>query len=137
MQMMRKKSTSIIDVAGEAGFSKTTVGYVLSGQAKRRGVADKTAQRVRSAAKKLGYIPNHHARSLQTRSTKLITLLFTTLKMDWAERVMSGIEDVLGQQDYHHLIIRHSLDFLSDVTGNEDAGSQAMGILQRRDEGVI
>jgi len=134
---MVKKTVSIIDVALEAGFSKSTVGYVLSGQAKKRGVADKTAQKVRKAAKKLGYIPNHHARSLQGRSTKMITLLFASLQLDWAERVLSGIEQILNQQDYHSVIIRHSWAFLKNVTDNRDTGKKAMGILQRRDEGVI
>jgi len=135
--MPRRKSISIIDVAEESGYSKTTVGYVLSGQAKKRQIADKTAQKVKKAAKKLGYIPNYHARSLQMRSTKMVSLLFTTLQMDWAEKVLSGIERVLGRKDYSSVIIRHSYDFLKSEINNEAPGSKAMGILQRRDEGVI
>jgi len=137
MQMTRKKPVTIIDVAEDAGFSKSTVGYVLSGQAKKRRVADKTAQKVRNAAKKLGYIPNHHARSLQGHSTKMISLLFTSLKLGWAESVMSGIENILDRNDYHSVIIRHSWAFLKNVSDNEDIGSNAIGILQRRDEGAI
>jgi len=135
--MTMKKSVTIIDVAREAGFSKTTVGYVLSGQSKKRGVAKKTAQKIRDAAKKLGYIPNHQARSLQGRSTKMISLLFASLQLDWAETVLTGIERILSQQDYHSVIIRHSWAFLKNMTDNGDTGKKAMGILHRRDEGVI
>jgi len=135
--MTMKKTVTIIDVARESGFSKSTVGYVLSGQAQKRRVAKKTAQKIRDTAKKLGYIPNHHARSLQGSSTKMISLLFATLQLDWAESVLSGIEQILGQQDYHSVIIRHSWGFLRNATDNKDTGSQAMGVLQRRDEGVI
>ena len=60
---------TINDVAKEAGVSKATVSYVLSGSTV---IAEKTAQKVRAAAEKLGYSVNHAARMLATDRTNAI-----------------------------------------------------------------
>ncbi|NEG56052.1 LacI family DNA-binding transcriptional regulator [Bifidobacterium platyrrhinorum] len=60
---------TIKDVAQEAGVSKATVSYVLSGSDL---IAEKTAQKVRAAAAKLGYSVNHAARMLATDRTNTI-----------------------------------------------------------------
>lgn len=60
------------DVAREAGVSKATVSYVLSGSPL---ITDKTASRVRAAMDRLGYSVNHAARSLSTARTDTIAIV--------------------------------------------------------------
>jgi len=140
VRMSRKKSASIIDVAVESGFSKTTVGYVLAGQAKEGRVADKTAEKVRDAAKKLGYIPNHWARTLRKKRTGMISVLFPSLELSWAARVMIGIEKTFIPKGYTPVITLYGVwvkdDQLVDFNSGIDHAKIEM-VLQRRDEGVI
>lgn len=63
---------TINDVAKEAGVSKTTVSFVLSGS---RPVAEATERRIREAMDRLGYTVNHAARSLSTSKTMTIAVI--------------------------------------------------------------
>ncbi|WEV53116.1 LacI family DNA-binding transcriptional regulator [Bifidobacterium sp. ESL0704] len=63
---------TIYDVAKEAGVSKSTVSYVLSGS---KLIQEKTADRVRKAAKKIGYSANYAAKTLSTSKTNTIGIL--------------------------------------------------------------
>ena len=60
---------TINDVAREAGVSKTTVSFALSGT---RPVAATTQKRILDAMDRLGYTVNHVARSLSTSRTMVI-----------------------------------------------------------------
>ena len=68
------RRVSIKDVAREAGVSTTTVSYVLN-EITTQTISGETAQRVRDAANKLGYVPNLNARSLTSRRTNLIGIV--------------------------------------------------------------
>ena len=63
---------TINDVAREAGVSKTTVSYVISGNPR---ISDETAARVRRAMADLGYMVNRAARALSTSKTMAIGLM--------------------------------------------------------------
>ncbi len=134
---MRQSNVSILDVAKQIGVSKTTVGYVLSGQSKNQRVSEKTSRLVKDAAKKLGYVPNHLARSLQKQCTGTISTLLTGIKTDFSDKVMEGIEEVLEANDYMPVIIRHSQKFLSSEDSDSNHNKRVLSILSRRDEGVI
>lgn len=62
------------DVAERAGVSISTVSYVLNGS---RGIslADATRERVRTAARELGYVPNDLARSLRSQASATIGMI--------------------------------------------------------------
>lgn len=63
---------TIQDVAKEAGVSKATVSYVLSGS---NAISEQTTKRVQTAMKKLGYSVNHTARALATAKTNTIAIV--------------------------------------------------------------
>ena len=107
MNLVKDKPVTMVDIAEFLGVSRTTVGYVLSGQAERRKVAKKTAQRVRQAANMFGYVPNHWARCMQGKRTKTICVLFRNLEWNWADRVMDGIIEVTSENDYTPYIGLH------------------------------
>ncbi len=67
---------TIEDVARGAGVSKVTVSYVLNGQSAKMGISAATTERVRDVASNLGYRANAIARSLSTRRTDTLAVLF-------------------------------------------------------------
>lgn len=64
--------STINDVAKEAGVSKTTVSFVLTGF---RPVSKETEAKVRAAMDKLGYVANHSAQSLSTSKTNTLGVI--------------------------------------------------------------
>lgn len=132
-----KKAVTITAIAKEVGLSVGAVSFVLSGQAKKRGIAPKTADLVRETATRLGYVPHYWAQSLQKKRTGLISVLFDSLEMNWAGRVMQGITGVLGQGDYTPVIgLYFKMPLLNeDISGI--AHREILSILMRRDEGLI
>jgi LacI family transcriptional regulator len=93
---------TIRDVAEAAGVSTATVSRVLAESA--RPVAEKTRLRVIAAAKKLGYRTNHTARSLKTRSTMTVAVVFPELANDFYMDVACGIERELNERGYTMLM---------------------------------
>ena len=73
-----QRKTTIKDVARAANVSPTSVSLVLHGDNSSR-VSEKTRRKILEAVRTLNYRPNHQARSLVTRRSKLIGLAITTL----------------------------------------------------------
>ncbi|WP_231916052.1 LacI family DNA-binding transcriptional regulator [Microbacterium karelineae] len=71
---MARSKTGIRDVAKRAGVSVTTVSHVLNETPHTR-VKDETVDRVRAAAKELGYRPNRLAQGLRTHASGMIGLV--------------------------------------------------------------
>jgi DNA-binding LacI/PurR family transcriptional regulator len=86
------------DVAAAAGVSTATVSMVLSGSGGRR-ISPETQERVRAAARAVGYAPNSVARSLRTQSTRMIGLISDTIATTpFAGRMLAGANDVAREQ---------------------------------------
>lgn len=64
------------DVADLAGVSRTTVSFVLN-NVHRFSIRPETADKVRLAAKELGYYPNASAKALASNQTKNVGLILT------------------------------------------------------------
>lgn len=62
------------DIAAQAGVSMMTVSRVMNGNSGK--VSEKTADKIRTIAKDMGYIPNSSARSLAARSSRIIAVVF-------------------------------------------------------------
>jgi DNA-binding LacI/PurR family transcriptional regulator len=102
-------SVTVIDVAKEAGVSRTTVSNVFSGRAK---YSEDTRSAVLAAAKKLGYKPNLAARSLITNQSRLIGLILpsyvdtnTLTNSPFYNIIMDSVYSVLRDEAYYDLII--------------------------------
>jgi LacI family transcriptional regulator len=102
-------SVTIIDVAKEAGVSRTTVSNVLSGKDK---CTEQTRLAVLAAAKNLGYKPNLAARSLITNQSKLIGMILpsyvdsnTLTNSPFYNIMMDSVYSVLRTEAYYDLII--------------------------------
>ena len=97
---MNKRITSQ-DVADLAGVSRTTVSFVLNND-KRFTIRPETADKVRAAAKQLGYYPNASARALASNQTKNLGLIVSRSPQyiatdPFLPQILSGLLDVLGQ----------------------------------------
>jgi LacI family transcriptional regulator len=81
---------TINDVAAESGVSRATVSLVLRGSAK---IPDSTAQRVRAAMARIGYVYNRQAANLRTQRTMTIGLVLTGVRDPWFADLTMAVED--------------------------------------------
>ena len=91
------RPVTILDVAAEAKVSKSTVSLVLQGSDLIR---DDTAERVRDAARKLGYIYNRRAADLRRKSSNTIGVIINDLMNPFFSEVLVGLERKLVEAGY-------------------------------------
>lgn len=91
------RGQTINDVAREAGVSKSTVSLVLQGSTLIR---EETAQRVRDAARHLGYVYNRRAAELRGQSSNTIGVVINDLMNPFFAEVLVGIERKLQDAGY-------------------------------------
>lgn len=103
-------SVTVATVAEKAGVARSTAGFILSGQAEKRGISEPTAQRVIEVANRLNFVPNQLARALRSQRSGVIGVLFDHLQHEWAERVMSSIRPALAAEGYTSLLATHQYD---------------------------
>jgi LacI family transcriptional regulator len=101
------RPVTILDVAAEAGLSKSTVSLVLQGSDTIRA---ETAERVRAAALKLGYVYNRHAADLRRKSSNTIGVVINDLMNPFFAEVLVGLERRLVDKGYTVLMAHTSED---------------------------
>lgn len=95
------RPATVADVAREAGVSKATVSYVLSGR--RSGdsrVSEQTRQRVLDAARRLNYAPNQSARALSRRSTERVCLVLPRMGAPYFELLAQELQEAIAGHGY-------------------------------------
>lgn len=95
---------SLKDIAKELNLSKTTVSWVLSGQAQQKGISEATAKKVIEYAAKFNYQPNLIARSLNTGETKTIGLILPSISDSFYSEVAKEIEVNARERGYSLMI---------------------------------
>ncbi len=88
---------TILDVAAEADVSKSTVSLVLQGS---ELIRKETADRVREAVLKLGYVYNRRAGELRGRTSKTIGVVINDLMNPFFAEVLVGLERKLVDAGY-------------------------------------
>ncbi|OWA04730.1 LacI family transcriptional regulator [Streptomyces sp. CS227] len=91
------------DVARAAGVSQAAVSLVLGGKWPGR-VSAATAERVREAARALGYRPNLAARDLRTGRTRTALLVVPALTNEFFARVHAGAASVAAAHGFGVLL---------------------------------
>lgn len=71
-----------MDVAAHAGVDYSTVSLALRGD---KRITDQTREKVQKSANRLGYMPNHLARSLSGGSTRVLGVMFTEMSRFFSE----------------------------------------------------
>lgn len=96
---------TIGDVAREAGVSRSTASYALSG---KRPISDEVRRRVLAAAEALEYTPNAGARALATSQSMVLGLLAQFHEDEFAPAMMQyirGVTDTARDLGYDTLLV--------------------------------
>lgn len=127
--MPRPPVTSAM-IAQKLGVSRATVSIVLNGRGDARKLAPATIARVQAAARELGYAPDRAARNLRLRRSGAVGVLLADFRMDWSERVMTGMAEVFDTGSHTALIATHRFDPARHRR-------ELTAAVQRRDEAII
>jgi len=108
---MRRKTTTIRDVAQMAGVSVSTVSHVLNGNDQHVGTAAR--QRVLEVVEELNYRPNAIARSMVKRKTATVGLIITEVDNPFFVPVVESANAVLREAG-HHILLASAPDLESE-----------------------
>lgn len=121
---------SIRQLAKEIGVSPTTISFVLNSSPSAQNIPEKTKNRVRAAAKKLGYTPNPFARSLFSRRSGSVAILLSDITDPYCTTVLKGIGRSLHSSNY--------LPVLLDIDNSRVKFKENLQkMVDRRIEGII
>ena len=121
---MKTQATSL-DVARLAGVSQSAVSRCFTAGA---SVSQAMREKVQEAARKLGYQPNAHARSLITGRSRIIGLVLSNIENLFYPAVLDRLARRLQQDGYHLLI------FVGDNSNSDDLVGE---ILQYNVDGIV
>lgn len=113
--------STILHVAAEAQVSKSTVSLVLQGSPR---IPEATAERVRAAAARLGYVYNRRAAELRQRASNTIGVVINDLMNPFFAEVLVGLEQRLVEAGYT-VLMGHS---------HEDPARQAQLLHSMREQ---
>lgn len=88
---------NLIDIAKRAGVAPITVSRVINNSGY---VSKPTRERVETAVKELGYVPNTIARGLRSKRTHTLALIVTDITNPYFTSMARGVEDVAGASNY-------------------------------------
>src|SRR5688572_10125098 len=102
-----KRSTSL-DVAMQAGVSRTTVSFVLN-NVPGMGISENTRKKVHEAAEFLNYYPNVAGRKLVSRKSNTIGLILCQSPEQvfadaFLPQVIFGVEQAAMEQSFHVML---------------------------------
>ena len=98
---------TIKDIAEKSGVSITTVSRVLN--EKKEGMSSKTREKVLRVIDEMNYKPNHFARGLITKQSKMLGLIVPNIGNPFFPELCRGAEDEANLHNYS-LIICNSDD---------------------------
>jgi LacI family transcriptional regulator len=124
---VRPGRVTIVDVARNAGVSKSTVSLVLSDSPL---VARATRERVSNAMEALGYVYHRGAASLRAASSDLVGMVFSDLTNPFFTELAIGVEDALYKLNFTPI--------LANTNENLERQAQVLRSLREHDvAGII
>lgn len=118
---MKKKSTTLVDIADELDIDVSTVSKALKDHPK---ISDATKEKVSKVAQKLNYHPNSIATALVKGSSNLIGVMVPHTDETFFSSAIRGIEEVAKKEGYR-IIIFQSNDNVKDEISNIEIMYQA------------
>jgi len=101
-----KPRVTLNDVAVASGVSRATVSFVLR-DSPAQSISTVTRERVREAARVLGYVPNGLARALREGTSRIVVLTIdAALDGNYARSYISGLDAELAAHE-HVLLVRY------------------------------
>lgn len=107
----------LIDVAKQAGVSKSTVSQYLNGRFDY--MSTQTKERIEVAVKALNYVPNAIARSLKTDKTLTIGVVVRDIAGFYTSKALRGIDDYCKQRGYNVIIYNTDFDPETEIRSLE------------------
>jgi DNA-binding LacI/PurR family transcriptional regulator len=95
--MAKAKTPTIVDIAAEAGVSKSAVSRALLGQGE---VSRDNRKRIEDAAQRLGYVANAMARGLVSSRTRTIGVVLRDVKKPYYAFLQAGMQSQAERRDY-------------------------------------
>jgi LacI family transcriptional regulator, galactose operon repressor len=121
---------TIRDVAGQSGFSITTVSMVLNNGPGGDRISQRTRKRIFDIAQKLGYRPNLHARSLRSNRSQTLGVMVFDLTDAYCTQILRGIQN--------HIRASGLFPIVTDLQDDRSQFQPCLDmLLGRRVEGVI
>ncbi|WP_328827165.1 MULTISPECIES: LacI family DNA-binding transcriptional regulator [unclassified Streptomyces] len=100
------RRVTLNDVAAASGVSRATVSFVLNDDPNQT-ISAATRDRVKEAARELGYVPHGIARALREGSSRIVVLnIDWGLEGNYSRSYVRGLDDELAAHD-HVLLVRH------------------------------
>ena len=124
-----RTQVKLSDVAAAAGVAPMTVSRVLNTPEQ---VAPETAERVRQAIERLGYVPNLLAGGLSSRKSRIVAAIIPTVASPIFAASLGAFTDELDAAGYHVVL---GLSGYGPGNGGEEALVAA--ILGRRPDGLL
>jgi DNA-binding LacI/PurR family transcriptional regulator len=95
------------DVAAASGVSRATASFVLR-DSPGQSISAATRERVREAARALGYVPNGIARALREGTSRIVVLAIDpAMEGNYARSYIGGLDAELAAQE-HVLLVRYT-----------------------------
>lgn len=113
--MSRFKTPTILDVAREAGVSKSAVSRALLGQ---DDVSSETAKKVRAAADRLGYVPNAMAQGLVSQRTRTLGVVLRDTTTQFYGFLQAAMQRRAAEHGYNIVSVT-GLDALTAETARD------------------
>jgi len=118
---------TIHDVAKLAGVAPITVSRVINNSGY---INENTREKVEAAIVKLGYVPNVLARSLKSKRTNTLALVFTDITNPFFTIIARGVEDTAGDAGFNVI-------FCNTDESQEKEDNYVQVILQKQVDGIL
>jgi len=125
MTASNNKPVTSVDVARLAAVSQSAVSRSFTPGA---SVSEETRAKVLEAARMLGYRPNATARTLSTRSSRMIAVVVNQLQNLFYPLVLEMLSQRLQKDGYHVLLF---------ITDNEDADELLLELMRYQVDGIV
>jgi DNA-binding LacI/PurR family transcriptional regulator len=114
------RRVTLRDVAEASGVSQSTVSFVLN-EVPNQTISEATRERVRTAARELGYVPHGIARALMEGTSRIVVLnIDRAQEGHYSENFIRGLDKELALYGFI-LLVRHGHPAASDTQQITDA----------------
>ncbi|MET7001344.1 LacI family DNA-binding transcriptional regulator [Chitinophaga defluvii] len=110
--MSKRTEKTIVDIAAELNLSVSTVSRALNNNP---NISDRTKEKVRKMAGKLGYRPNTMAAGLRNSKSKTIGLIVPKISMFFPATIITVVQNKLQEYGYHLIICQSNDSYEQEV----------------------
>lgn len=110
--MNKRTEKTIVDIAAELKLSVSTVSRALNDNP---NISDRTKEKVRKMAAKLGYRPNTMAAGLRNSKSKTIGLIVPRISMFFPATISTVVQNKLQEHGYHLIICQSNDSYEQEV----------------------